>query len=118
MAPTKNSIPRARRSSRCRAKRLHRGLATESLIEALLNAGPEVADVMEVPCSEGDRRLLAAILLKEDEELSAERLEGAVGPAPHPLAAPPGANPARTADKPESPTIRCSGTNCCWKRIA
>jgi DNA primase len=57
---------------------LHRGLATESLAEALLNAGPEVADVMQVPCSEGERRMLASILLKEDEELTAERLEGAV----------------------------------------
>jgi DNA primase len=57
---------------------LHRGLATESLVEALLNAGAEVADVMEVPYSEGERRMLASILLKEDEELSAERLEGAV----------------------------------------
>jgi DNA primase len=57
---------------------LHRGLATESLVEALLNASAEVADVMEVPCSEGERRMLASILLKEDEELSAERLEGAV----------------------------------------
>jgi DNA primase len=57
---------------------LHRGLATESLVEALLHAGPEVADVMEVPCSESERRLLASILLKEDEELSPERLEGAV----------------------------------------
>jgi DNA primase len=57
---------------------LHRGLATESLAEALLNAGPEVADVMEVPRSEGERRLLASILLKEDEDLTAERLEGAV----------------------------------------
>jgi DNA primase len=57
---------------------LHRGLATESLAEALLNAGPEVADVMEVPHSEGECRMLASILLKEDEELTAERLEGAV----------------------------------------
>ena len=57
---------------------LHRGLATESLIEALLNAPPEVADVMEVPQSESDRRLLASILLKEEETLSAEALESAV----------------------------------------
>jgi DNA primase len=62
-----------------RHEELHRGLATESLVEALLNAAPEVADVMEVPCSEGERRMLAAILLKEeDEELTAERLESAV----------------------------------------
>jgi DNA primase len=57
---------------------LHRGLATESLVEALLNAGTESADVMEVPCSDSERRMLASILLKEDEELSPERLEGAV----------------------------------------
>src|SRR5580698_6423934 len=57
---------------------LHRGLATESLVEALLNAGANVADVMEVQCSDSERRMLASILLKEDEELSAERLEGAV----------------------------------------
>jgi hypothetical protein len=33
---------------------------------------------MDVPCSDGERRMLASILLKEDEELTAERLEGAV----------------------------------------
>jgi DNA primase len=57
---------------------LHRGLATESLAESLLNAGPEVADVLEVPATESDRRLLATILLKEDEELTPETLEAAV----------------------------------------
>jgi len=57
---------------------LHRGLATESLAEVLLNASPEVADVMEVPQLESDRRLLASILLKEEEELTPELLERAV----------------------------------------
>jgi DNA primase len=57
---------------------LHRGLATEALAEALLNAGAEVADIMEVPQAEGDRRLLASILLKEDEILTAELLDRAV----------------------------------------
>jgi|HubBroStandDraft_6_1064221.scaffolds.fasta_scaffold06992_5 DNA primase len=57
---------------------LHRGLATESLAESLLNAGAEVADVLEVPATESDRRMLAWILLKEDEELTAEVLEAAV----------------------------------------
>ena len=57
---------------------LHRGLATEALAEALLSAGAEVADVMEVPQAEGDRRLLASILLKEDEILTAELLDRAV----------------------------------------
>ncbi len=57
---------------------LHRGLATESLADSLLNAGPDVADVLEVPATETDRRLLATILLKEDEELTAEIVEAAV----------------------------------------
>jgi DNA primase len=57
---------------------LHRGLATESLAESLLNAGLEVPDVLEVPANEPDRRLLASILLKEEEELSPEILEAAV----------------------------------------
>jgi DNA primase len=65
---------------------LHRGLATESLAESLLNAGSEFADVgkdvgkdvLEVPATESDRRMLALILLKEDEDLTAEVLEAAV----------------------------------------
>ena len=57
---------------------LHRGLATESLAESLLNAGPDVADVLDVPATESDRRLLAIILLKEDEDLTPESIEAAV----------------------------------------
>jgi DNA primase len=57
---------------------LHRGLATESLADALLNAGPDVADVLSVPATEGERRMLASILLKEDEDLTAELLESAM----------------------------------------
>jgi DNA primase len=60
------------------SERLHEGLATESLVDTLLGGAMEVADVMQLPFSEGDRRRLATILLKEDEELTAERLEGAV----------------------------------------
>jgi DNA primase len=56
---------------------LHHGLATESLIEALLGA-PDSADVMSLPLAEGERALLASILMKEAEELAADRLEGAV----------------------------------------
>jgi DNA primase len=59
-------------------ERLHVGLATESLVDTLLGGALEVADLMQLPLSEGDRRRLATILLKEDEELTAERLEGAV----------------------------------------
>jgi DNA primase len=57
---------------------LHRGLASESLVESLLNAGPDAADVLDVPANESDRRMLASILLKEDEDLTAEILEAAV----------------------------------------
>jgi DNA primase len=57
---------------------LHRGLATESLADSLLNAGPETADVLDIPATESDRRMLAAILLNESEELSAEILDAAV----------------------------------------
>ena len=57
---------------------LHEGLAAQSLIEALLAAGPETADVMELPKTDADRRLLASILMHEEEELTPETVEGAV----------------------------------------
>jgi DNA primase len=59
------------------SERLHVGIATESLIEALLSAPPETSDVMDIPLSADDRRVLAAILMKDDEELTAEKIEGA-----------------------------------------
>jgi DNA primase len=58
------------------SERLHVGLGTESLIEMLLNPPPEVG-IMDLQFSDGDRQLLAAILLKGDEELTAEKVEGA-----------------------------------------
>jgi len=60
------------------SERLHEGLATESLIEELITHGQEVADVMELPLSDADRRVLASILIKDAEELTAEGVEGAV----------------------------------------
>jgi DNA primase len=60
------------------SERLHVGLATESLIEVLLGSAAEASDLMELPLADSDRGLLAAILMKEEEELTAERLEGAV----------------------------------------
>jgi DNA primase len=59
------------------SERLHVGLGTESLIEALLQAAPETSDVLEIQFANGDRQLLASILLRDDDELSAEKLEGA-----------------------------------------
>jgi DNA primase len=58
------------------SERLHVGLGTESLIEMLLNPPPDTG-VMDIPLSDGDRQLLASILLKDDEELTAEKVEGA-----------------------------------------
>jgi DNA primase len=60
------------------SERLHIGLATEALLELLVSAGQEVADVMELPLSEADRRVLATVLLRDGEELTAERVEGAI----------------------------------------
>jgi DNA primase len=58
------------------SERLHVGLGTESLIEMLLNSEPDIG-VMDIPFSDGDRQLLAAILLKDEEELTADKIEGA-----------------------------------------
>jgi DNA primase len=57
---------------------LHEGMATESLLEALLKTGPDAPDPMALPITEPDRRLMASVLMNEVEELTAERLEGAV----------------------------------------
>src|SRR5580658_5816285 len=60
------------------SERLYEGMAAQSLIEALLEAGTEVANVMALPKTEEDRRLLASILISEEEELTPETVEGAV----------------------------------------
>jgi DNA primase len=60
-----------------RNEQLHHGLATEDLMEALL-AAPESADPLSLAVTDADRNLLAAVLMKDDEDLTAERLEGAV----------------------------------------
>jgi DNA primase len=60
------------------SERLHEGLASESLIAALLLNGPESSEPLELAKSEEDRRLLAAILMHEEEELTPETVEGAI----------------------------------------
>jgi DNA primase len=60
------------------AEPLHAGLATESLITSLLDESAQNADPMSLPRTDSERNLLAAILMKDDEELTPERLEGAV----------------------------------------
>jgi len=58
--------------------RLHEGLATEALIEALLALEDGTGDPLALPISDADRQLLAGILMREEEELTPELLEGAI----------------------------------------
>jgi DNA primase len=60
------------------SEQLYEGLASQSLIEALLEGGAEAADLMALPKTEADRRLLASILMHEEEDLTPETVEGAV----------------------------------------
>jgi DNA primase len=60
------------------SEQLYEGLASQSLVETLLEAGIERTDVMALPKTEEDRRLLASILMHDDEELTPETVEGAV----------------------------------------
>ncbi|HWF91462.1 MAG TPA: DNA primase [Terriglobales bacterium] len=56
---------------------LHAGMAAESLLGALLAASEE-ANPMDLPLSPSDRNLLAQTLMHDEEELTPERLEGAI----------------------------------------
>jgi len=58
--------------------RLHEGLATEALIEVLLTSEDRTQDPLALPLSDSDRQLLAAVLMREEEELTPELLEGAI----------------------------------------
>jgi DNA primase len=60
------------------SEHLYEGLASQSLIQALLEAGAETEDIMALPKTEEDRRLLASILMHEEEQLTPETVEGAV----------------------------------------
>ncbi|HEV2116202.1 MAG TPA: DNA primase, partial [Terriglobales bacterium] len=62
------------------SERLHDGLATEGLLDILLQAdlAETGTDPLSLPLTEGDQRLLAATLMQEDEELTPELLEGAI----------------------------------------
>lgn len=55
---------------------LHHGLGTEALINSLLAF--EVVDPATLPVNEHDRKTLAECLMREDEELTPELLEGAI----------------------------------------
>lgn len=59
-------------------EQLHHGLPTEALLDALLQADPETLDPMALTLGESDRRLLATILMREDEELNEELVHSAL----------------------------------------
>ncbi|HKW27071.1 MAG TPA: DNA primase [Terriglobales bacterium] len=62
------------------SERLHDSLATEGLLDALLQAdlAEGGTDPLSLSLPEADQRLLAATLMQEDEELTPELLEGAI----------------------------------------
>ncbi len=58
--------------------RLHVGLASESLLNQLLEAAGTASDPMSLPLTEAERKLLAGALIQEDEALTPELVEGAI----------------------------------------
>src|SRR5262249_7943281 len=64
-------------------ERLHAGLGTEALLQvllenALLENANRIDDLMSLPLPEAGQQKLAALLMEEDEPLTAELLEGAL----------------------------------------
>jgi DNA primase len=59
-------------------ERLHEGLRTERLLNALLKAEEEGADPMSLELEESERTVLASALMREDEELTPELVDGAI----------------------------------------
>ena len=58
-------------------ERLHAGLGTESLLEALLGCEEDV-DPMSLPLSDSDRQLLAKVVMEAIEPVTPELLEGSL----------------------------------------
>jgi len=61
------------------SEQLHKGLRTETLIDSILKALAEGADLMSLPLADDDRALFMSVLMKEHEPLSAELLHEAIG---------------------------------------
>ena len=59
-------------------ERLHEGLASETLLEALLKSDRGI-DITTLQLSDAERGILARVLMDEVEELTPEKLEGAIG---------------------------------------
>jgi len=60
------------------SERIHTGLASESLLEALLAAGSGSTSPHELPLEEADRQMLARVVMREETLISAELLEDAL----------------------------------------
>ncbi len=61
------------------SEQLHKGLRAEALIDAILKALAEGADLMTLPLPEEDRAVLMSVLMQDHELLTAELLHGAIG---------------------------------------
>ena len=61
------------------SEQLHKGMRAEALIDAILKALAEGADLMTLPLADEDRALFMSVLMKEHEPLTAELLHGAIG---------------------------------------
>ena len=57
---------------------LHLGLATETLLQALIENRDKFSDALQLPFSEPDRLLFMKIVMQEETPLSPELLEGAL----------------------------------------
>jgi DNA primase len=70
-------------------EKLHVGLTTETLLEAILqnalavDRGEGLDDVMSLPLSDADRQRLAKIVMREDDPLTADLLAGALNALRH-----------------------------------
>jgi DNA primase len=65
------------------AENIHIGLATESLLQALLDAGDPLPEHTQLELNDADRSLLAQIVMREDEPLTPELVQGAVDALRH-----------------------------------
>jgi DNA primase len=61
------------------SEKLHQGLRAEALIDAILKALADGADLMSIPLSEEDHALFMSVLMKDHESLTAELLHESIG---------------------------------------
>jgi hypothetical protein len=59
-------------------ERLHEGLSSEALLQAIVEAGEDVDDPMSLPLGGADHNLLAEVVMKEGEPLTQELVEAAL----------------------------------------